>query len=88
MARRGGPEELFSDNGSNYIGASHELARLYEMLLNESNHRALCHFFTNRRIRWSFIPGKAPRFGSLREAGIKAAKTTLRKVIGSCTLTV
>ena len=90
VARRGCPCELFSDNGSNYVGANHESTRLYEMLSEESNHKLLCHFFffTNCKIRWSFMPGKAPHFGGLWEAAVKAAKATLRKVIGNYPLSV
>ncbi len=34
-ARRGCPEEVHSDNGSNYIGANHELEHMYNLLTKE-----------------------------------------------------
>ncbi len=86
-ARRGCPEEVHSDNGSNYIGANHELEHMYNLLTKETSSKLICRYFNNSRIKWSFIPGKAPHFGGLWEAGIKSAKSLLRKTVGSHSLT-
>ncbi len=86
--RRGCPEEVHSDNGSNYIGANHELEHMYNLLTKETSSKLICRYFNNSRIKWSFIPGKAPHFGGLWEAGIKSAKSLLRKTVGSHSLTI
>ncbi len=85
-ARRGCPEKMVSDNGSNYIGANRELAKLYDLLTAES--KTLTQFFHTKRVDWSFIPGRAPHFGGIWEAAVKSVKTYLRKTVGSYVLSV
>ena len=70
-ARRGCPGELYSDNGSNYVGANRELRRIYDLLTSKNGTNTLFHYFNNVRVKWHFIPGRAPHFGGLWESGIK-----------------
>lgn len=68
--RRGCPEEVWSDNGSNFLGAAREMASL--MKEAQRHHQA---------VKWHFNPPRAPNFGGLWEAGVKSAKKLINKVI-------
>ena len=85
MARRGCPTQMWSDNGSNFVGAHHELAELYSELNFGFN--AISGYTTSKGIEWKFIPAHAPHFGSLWEAAVKAAKLLICKTIREHRLT-
>lgn len=72
ISRRGPVSYLYSDNGTNFVGAK---AQLQELLANRY------------RIEWKMIPPRAPHFGGLWESNIKSIKTHLYRVIGSQLLT-
>jgi hypothetical protein len=86
VARRGYCSDLFSDNGSNFVGAAKELQYLYNSekscLVPE-----LADWMASNGTEWHFIPPYAPNFGGLWEAGIKSCKFHLKRVIGNSTLT-
>ncbi len=78
-ARRGTPTHLYSDNGSNFLGARNELQdiqRLHSMA--KEPFTQLC---SETSISWHFIPPRTPHFGGLWESGVKSMKLLLRKVI-------
>ena len=52
--RRGVPEEILSDNGTNFVGANQELCQLRDKVLKES--------LINQKIKWKFNPPSAPYF--------------------------
>lgn len=60
-ARRGICTQLFSDNGTNFVGASRELQEVQEFL--EKTEPEILSFLTKQRVSWSFIPPRAPHFG-------------------------
>lgn len=65
VSRRGIPEHIHSDNGTNFIGANNELKELYA-LLNSKKHENMINQFANKHhIKWHFIPPRAPHFGGL-----------------------
>lgn len=79
IARRGKPRNIFSDNGSNFIGAFNELANILKQ-----------NFSTNmveQGIHFSFIPAYTPHFGGLWESAVKSVKHHLRRVLGLAHLT-
>ncbi|XP_024867335.1 uncharacterized protein LOC112451741 [Temnothorax curvispinosus] len=76
MARRGRCSQLYSDCGTNFVGAQRELANC----LQAASER--------EKIRWTFNPPSAPHFGGFWEAGVKAMKTHFKRAIGSQILTV
>ena len=86
-ARRGTPQQLFSDNGKNFIGARNEIKQLQNMLTSKSTLQAFSHFCTTSTIQWKLTPPRAPHFGGLWEAGVRSMKTLLRKLTKSHTLT-
>jgi len=87
ISRRGLPSLIWSDHGTNFVGAAHEIKNLYQFLRNSSTQDAITKFLTTKNINWKFIPQNAPHFGGLWEAAVKSMKTHLRKVVGSVKLT-
>lgn len=63
IARRGRCALLFSDCGTNFVGANRELLQHME------------HASEVEKIKWAFNPPSAPHFGGLWEADVKAFKT-------------
>lgn len=75
IGRRGRCTSLFSDCGTNFIGANRQLHQMMKQGAEEEI------------ISWSFNPPSAPHFGGLWEAGIKSFKGHLSRVIGDQLLT-
>ena len=69
--RRGLPEEIISDNGTNFVGANKELLEITGKLVKDTNLKSLV---TDKVIKWTFSPPYAPHFGGIFETMIKAAK--------------
>lgn len=82
IGRRGLPSKIWSDHGSNFIGAERELKEL----LRGERSSELADFCASQGIRWTFTPEHAPHFGGLWEAAVKAFKVHIRKVIGEVRL--
>lgn len=75
VARRGRCSQLFSDCGTNFVGA-------HKILINHMQSAS-----KTEGISWAFNPPSAPHFGGLWEAGIKSVKTHLNRIIGDQVLT-
>lgn len=86
VSRRGRAAHIYSDNATNFTGASKELQELYDLFKQEQHKRKMEKFLTIEKITWHFIPPNAPNFGGLWEAAIKAAKTYLRRIVGQAHL--
>lgn len=78
-ARRGKPNEIFSDNGRNFIGAKNELLQLVKFLKDQR--KILPELLANQGIDWHFIPPHSPHMGGLWEAGVKSVKRCLKKLL-------
>ena len=86
FSRRGACTDIYSDCGTNFIGASKELQILFhknKKSLSEELQHALSLNYTN----WHFIPPASPNFGGLWEAGVKSVKYHLRRVTNDRLLT-
>ncbi|CAK1589037.1 unnamed protein product [Parnassius mnemosyne] len=81
VARRGHCTQIWSDNGTTFVGASRELEQL------KTNQEGLATYLESHGTEWHFIPPHAPNFGGLWEAGVKSTKLHLKRVIGESTLT-
>ncbi|CAK1594261.1 unnamed protein product [Parnassius mnemosyne] len=81
VARRGHCTQIWSDNGTTFVGASRELEQL------KTNKEGLATYLESHGTEWHFIPPHAPNFGGLWEAGVKSTKLHLKRVIGESTLT-
>lgn len=85
MSRRGKPTRIYSDNGTNFVGANTELRDLGKFLINEKG--AISETCANEGIDWRFIPVSSPHFGGLWEAGVKSSKFHFKRVVGGSILT-
>lgn len=83
VSRRGVISEISSDNGTNFKGASNELQQLYDLLETSKHQEAVTNWAAERRIKWKFIPPRAPHFGGLWEAAVRSMKYHLVRVLGT-----
>lgn len=75
ISRRGRVSDLYSDQGTNFIGASSQLHSFAKTTAEKLS------------INWHFNPPAAPHFNGLSEAGVKAVKTHIYRVTDSQILT-
>ncbi|XP_024869329.1 uncharacterized protein LOC112453022, partial [Temnothorax curvispinosus] len=85
ISRRGLCEEMYSDCGTNFVGADRVLRELFRA--SSADGRRLAHAAAMEGITWHFNSPAAPHFGGLWEAAVKSTKFHLRRVIGETTLT-
>ena len=81
--RRGPPLEVTSDNGTNFVGATNELAALVKAMDRQQIQRSVA---TQHTI-WHFNPPAGPHFGGAHEALIKSAKQALCAILSKQDLT-
>ncbi len=86
VSRRGKPILLWSDHGTNFVGAKRILKELYEFMQQGNTNEAISNFCSTQGITWGFIPEHAPHFGGLWESTVKSLKTHLRRIVGSSRL--
>ena len=79
-ARRLMSSFVISDNAKTFKSASKEL----EKIMNDPS---VIRYFTQERIRWSYILEKAPWWGGFYEILVKSLKSSLKKTIGRAKLT-
>ncbi|KAL0860883.1 hypothetical protein ABMA27_009420 [Loxostege sticticalis] len=85
-SRRGYCSNLYSDCGTNFVGANFELSRM----LNRSKASLpveLRELLASDGTEWSFIPPGSAHFGGLWESGVRSIKHHIRRVIGDTKLT-
>ncbi len=75
ISRRGLPSLIWSDNGTNFVGAARELKNLYQFLQMQSTQENVSHCLSDKKIKCKFIPQHAPHFGGIWEAAVKSTKT-------------
>ena len=85
VARRGLCSKLFSDNGTNFVGASKELSKLFNLVVKPDDE--LATYLSTERMDWFFLPPKAPNFGGLWESCVKSFKYHFKRVLGNSNLT-
>lgn len=64
--------EFFSDNGTNFVGASKEIIKEINEDCSEN--------FTNARTRWNFNPPAAPHMGGVWERLVRSVKEALNEL--------
>ncbi|MGR0202227.1 integrase catalytic domain-containing protein, partial [Klebsiella pneumoniae] len=85
IARRGLPARIYSDQGSNFLGAARKLRELYAFLT--LHQQEISDHLTSSQIEWRFNPPSTPHFGGLWEAAIKSTKHHLHAVLQDQALT-
>ena len=84
-SRRGLCQVIYSDRGTNFVGADTQLKDLFGQASRE-RHRIIGRL-ADDGVQWRFNPPAAPHFGGLWEAAVRALKHHLRRVIGETRLT-
>lgn len=84
-ARRGLCSHIFSDNGTNFVGANKELKKSFEEA--KFDWKDVVEAISKEGTEWHFIPPASPHFGGLWEAGVKSIKYHLKRIIGTDTYT-
>ncbi|CAK9834532.1 hypothetical protein ANTRET_LOCUS11048 [Anthophora retusa] len=87
LARRGKPCHVYSDNGTNFVGAKNEIAQTHALLQSDEYKNKFRKFLTQENIEWHFSPPRSPHFGGLWEAAVRSFKKHLHKTIGDAMLT-
>jgi hypothetical protein len=85
MARRGIVANLYSDNGTNFVGTDRELKETYFLLQQDKVDSIKC-FLADRNINWHFIPPHSPHMGGIWEAGVKSCKYHFKRIVGNALL--
>ena len=83
--RRGKPAGVYSDCGTNFVGANKEIQAV---LRSPEYTNSVCHSLADLGITWNFNPPAAPHQGGLWEAGVKSVKFHLKRIMGSTHLTL
>lgn len=78
IARRGRPAVIYSDNGTNFVGANRALKQIDWSAISAS--------VAVQRIKWKFNPPTAAWWGGWWERLIKMIKQILRKILGQASL--
>lgn len=78
-SRRGVPTDIFSDNGTTFVGAKNEMND-FGLFLTNNNH-SVNNFAITHNIQWHFIPPYSPNFGGLWEAAVKSFKYHLKRAL-------
>ncbi|XP_037931336.1 uncharacterized protein LOC119666126 [Teleopsis dalmanni] len=85
FSRRGKSAHLYSDNGTNFIGALKKLDKEFGNAIK--NNTSMVPILAAEKIEWHFIPPASPHFGGIWEAAVKSTKYHLKRVIGETKLT-
>ncbi|XP_058817309.1 uncharacterized protein LOC131680612 [Topomyia yanbarensis] len=77
IARRGIPIAIYSDRGTNFVGANKELTTA----LNGLDHEKIVSELTTPFTTWSFFPPISPHMGGAWERLIRTVKQNLNKLL-------
>ncbi|XP_052806668.1 uncharacterized protein LOC128235920 [Mya arenaria] len=82
-SRRGVPKEMFSDNGTNFVGARRELKELYGQIDKDKVKAKTA----DQSMKWHFNPPSAPHFEGIHEIIIKSAKRAVYRILSGADVT-
>ena len=87
ISRRGIPSLIWSDHGSNFVGAAREIKDLYEFPRSSQTQTSIFNFLSTHNVNWKFILPQSPNYGGLWEAAVKSMKKHLKRIVGNVKLT-
>ncbi|GFT85837.1 putative bel12 ag transposon polyprotein [Trichonephila clavipes] len=79
-ARRGAPRHIYSDDGTNFVGARRKLDEIRKLWLSLPTNEAISYYLSKSSINWHFIPPSSPHFEFQRS--FLQPPTT--EIVGSC----
>ena len=83
IARRGYPNTIISDNGTNFVAAANEL----KSFVNESDRAKIESDLAQKKIVWKFNPPRAPYFGGVWERLVQSCKKVMIAILENRSLT-
>ena len=69
IARRGKPKAIWSDHGTNFVGANNDLKELEQFLTSQKLHEHVSEFCMSQRSEWKFIPESSSLWRALGVSG-------------------
>ena len=82
-ARRGLPQTIWSDNGTNFVGAERELSESFALL----NQERVAQAAACKGVTWKFNPPMAPHHGGVWERLVQSCKRLFYRILGQRRLT-
>jgi len=87
LARRGPCKHLYSDQGSNFVGAKTVLREINNLVNSDEYKNTMRTQLAVEGVEWRFNTPYAPHQGGLWESNVKAVKNHIYRVIGQQLLT-
>ena len=85
--RRGCPSAMYSDNGTNFKGATTELKEFVLKLGREEEAEKIINFATEKKIKWTFNPPSAPHMGGAWERLVRSSMEVMYGLVKDLVLT-
>ena len=86
--RRGILPHIYSDNGSNFVGAARVLGSPTHLPYDVNDFTTKTSDLQLKGVQWHFIPARSPHCGGIWEAGVRRMKDEMRKTLGNYTPTL
>ncbi|XP_044250699.1 uncharacterized protein [Drosophila takahashii] len=87
ISLRGKCSKIYSDNGTNFIGAKRSLDEMQELLSSQTHKDTVSSTLADDGIQWVLIPPRAPHWGGKWESAVRCVKLHLLRITGNSTLT-
>ncbi|GFX22747.1 integrase catalytic domain-containing protein [Trichonephila clavipes] len=84
FSRRGKPHDIFSDNGTNFVGANNELKKILQNLFIKEGKETIENFIASEGIVWHLNPPATPPISVVyggSAASVHDAAVTVRKLV-------
>jgi DNA-binding transcriptional MerR regulator len=82
-SRRGMPNRLLSDNGTNFVGANRKLQEAWTKISSCAKNK-----LAFQEVTWEFIPVQSPWFGGIWESAVKSIKFLMKRMANLDRLTL